>query len=301
MRFLAWLMLVAWLPAAAGLDASEGVAVSGTATIEAATGPSGGQVDVSYGPPVAGSVSEEVELDAGPTQAAKIKATDGAVRIDYRIPVTIDDEGVLVRPLPTPWNPAFANEGEDGEGWQTEVLVETPDGLVTIGSTTGNESVYVNSATANGSNHIILRVHAPAGALNQPISQRLNYELTRHDDAVEAGSGGSLQDSIPVILTLDVLPTDEPPQSGFGEPPSPNTSCGPLCGARWQGLAALTLLGLTASFGGGYVLSRSRGQRVAVPTFHRVTPRLSQRLVDGAGPRRAAAGLPRSQARLERF
>lgn len=123
------------------------------------------------------------------------------------------DRTAYVKVLPVPRHPAFFNGTASRSGWWTDVHF----GGRLVGSLDGADLVPLGLARGGLDQRVLLRVHAPAGALVQPIDYPLAYAVAASGDPDSSASGGSLDPSVSIATRLVV---DGPVLSG----PPPDTS-----------------------------------------------------------------------------
>jgi hypothetical protein len=129
-----------------------------------------------------------------------VAATQDQSVLEFKVVFSMpQDSQAYLKVSPKPGNPVFANgtvDGDGGEGWWTEVLLEGPGGTLYEGTTTGDPPTGFGDLVSNVTYTLWLRAHAPAGTLAHATNYTLDYILAEHVTSNATGSGGTLDESV---------------------------------------------------------------------------------------------------------
>ncbi len=184
--------------------------------------------------PVA-SAQQAVEFEGAQSWHAQTYTSDEAGTFHYEVGFQVNETRTgYLKVLPTPWNPAFRNGSVNQSGWWTELSWLGPNESTPFAWSNGSVNMELGELEAGKRYQLRVSVHAPAGALSQPMEYRLSYSLAVRPVAASSGSGGTFDQSVSVLPRLAVV---APIQQAQGE--APEAGLNPLA---WVGIGLVLLV-----------------------------------------------------------
>lgn len=166
-----------------------------------------------------GVAAQSISVESADEFRVETDTTEEGGVFEFLVPFRLGQDGeAYVKAVPTPWHPAVGNGTAGESGWWTDVLLGVGNAEPSfVGSTDGSQVVQLGLFHGNTQFQLLLRVHAPPGALAHPIEYRLNYALAVKGTAPADGQGGTLDpsDGIACVLAVGKIPTE-----GAGQEPA---------------------------------------------------------------------------------